>query len=95
MPLGSFTTTYSLKVKTTFVPWTGTDTAPKAGDTLLTTGGSVSLSPPVGACVVFAHEGWNTDKTNSAAAGIRGKNFERKFFIEDRVYSKIRLRFRF
>lgn len=95
MPLGSLTTTYSLKVNTTLVPCTGTETEPTAGVTLLTTGGMVSLRPPVGACVVLAHDGWKTESTRSVIAGTKGKNLVRNFFIADRVYSKIRLRSRF
>ena len=82
MPLGSLTVTYSSKVKTTLVPCTGTEAVPGAGTTLLITGGKVSFAPPVGACVVLAHDGWKTDSARSAAAGIMGKNLESIFFRE-------------
>lgn len=95
MPFGSLTVTYSSNVNATLVPCTGTETAPGRGTTLLTTGGIVSLSPPVGACVVLAHDGWKTESTRSVIAGTKGKNLVRNFFIADRVYSKIRLRSRF
>ena len=81
MLLGSLTVTYSLKVKVTFVPLTGTLVVPGFGETLTTTGGIVSLNPPVGAWVVFAQEWENMEEMITTAAGIRGRNLVRDLFI--------------
>ena len=81
MPLGSLTVTYSLNVNTTSVPLTGTFTVPGLGLTLTMEGGMVSFSPPVGAWVVFAQECENIVDRMMIAAGIKGKNLERNFFI--------------
>ena len=70
-----FIVTYSLKVKTILAPLVGTIVVPGRGDISTITGGMVSLRPPEGACVVFAHPQLKKRGTRQIAAAIRGMYF--------------------
>ena len=54
---------------------------PNAGYISVITGGIVSLGPPLGGVVVFAHECENIIAPNTSAIGINGKNLDRNLFI--------------
>ena len=64
--------TNSSKVKTSFVSFTGTFTDMFAGEKATMRGGMVSFLPPVGACVVFAHECENSMEPSTRATGKAG-----------------------
>ena len=72
MQEGSFTTTYSLKVKVILVFFTGTIVAPSRGSTFLITGGMVSLGPPEGGVVVLAQEFENKSPHSVAPTDTTG-----------------------
>ena len=65
--------TYSSKRKTMRVFWRGTLTVPGRGSMPMMSGGMVSLSPPVGDCVVFAQECTNSIGMKMSAATISGR----------------------
>ena len=75
MPLASLIFTYSLNVNTSLVLCTPTFTVPGKGDTLVSTGGMVSLSPPEGGVVVLAQPCGNISEPSMSAAGISGNSF--------------------
>ena len=79
--LGSFTTTYSLNSSSNLVFSTGTLVAPGSGYSLVIIGGIVSLGPPLGGVVVFAHECENIIDPSMMTTGMTGKNFDRNCFI--------------
>ena len=84
MLFGSFTTTYSLKVNTILVLWTGTLTEPGSGEIFFMTGGIVSFGPPVGGVVVLAQECENITEPSTSRIGIAGSRFVSFLFIRVR-----------
>ena len=58
------------------VPCTGTFTDLCSGENLTIRGGIVSLTPPDGALVVFAHECENIIEPSTSATGMTGKNLD-------------------
>ena len=75
MFLPSLTTTYSLNLNFSLVPWTGTPVLPGRGVTLTSIGGMVSFGPPVGGVVVLAQECEKKAPPNIRAAGTSGMRF--------------------
>ncbi len=70
-----------MKVKVRVVPCVGTFTDMCSGENPTILGGIVSLAPPVGAWVVFAHECENIIDPSTMATGMTGKNLLIIFFI--------------
>lgn len=67
--------TYSLKVNSNFAPVRGTFVVPGSGFMSMIYGGIVSLSPPVGACVVLAQECMKNIGASAKAASMSGMSF--------------------
>ena len=77
---GALRTTYSSKVKTNLVSWVGTFTDICSGEKDTIRGGMVSLAPPVGAWVVFAHECENSTEPRIRATGTAGTSLGNNLF---------------